>query len=68
MLDTGHAPGDHPKWVEVSPERPCPICLAVSSCTTQEGGVMVHCHGAASEAPAEGGGWLHLLPFGTDHS
>ena len=44
MLEIGRsAVGDHPKWVEASPDRPCPICQANYTYTIFDEGYAAHC-------------------------
>jgi hypothetical protein len=60
MLEIGLAPiGDRPRWVEASPDRPCPICQATNTCSALEEGDGVHCFTIASNWPTPLGGWLH---------
>jgi hypothetical protein len=69
MLEIGRAGvRDHPKWVEVSPDFPCPICRATSACTMLEGGDEAHCFVVASDWPTPSGGWLHPYLDGVEMS
>ena len=60
MLEIGRsAVGDHPKWIEASPDRPCPICQAKSACSILEEQYEAHCFTTPSGWPTPLGGWLH---------
>jgi hypothetical protein len=60
MLEIGRsAVRDHPRWVEVSPDRPCPICRAEGACSVLEEQSEAHCVNTPSGWPTLSGGWLH---------
>ena len=60
MLVIGRpAMGDHPKWVEASPDRPCPICQANCTCTIFDEGYAAHRFRIPPGWPTPNGGWLH---------
>jgi hypothetical protein len=52
-------------WRAVSPERPCPVCGAVSGCGITDGDGFTACRSVPSEHPLDVGGWLHPAPAPT---
>jgi hypothetical protein len=53
---------DVPEWLDVSSDRPCPVCGGVSGCGVLEDGEFARCLNVVCERPVLTGGWLHRLP------
>ena len=60
MLEIGRsAVGDHPKWVEASPDRHCPICQANCAGTIFEEGYEAQGFRIPSGWQTPDGSWPH---------
>jgi hypothetical protein len=48
-------------WLDVSAQRPCPVCGGTRGCCVVRTGEFVGCLSCPSEHPLISGGWLHAL-------